>query len=159
MPSTTFKRLPVALCLFLSASIAAICLASLSNCVFTFLSGCRLSNWQRCLSAHVCMFCWCLWGALLSQTECWMALNPRDIRWRDSLRCYYPCGGVSSFSSSREVLGTMAWESCKRQSNGSFWSTRKIVMITQKHKNLQKGWIRRHFPRVRMCVCVFVKSY
>lgn len=92
MPPTTLKRSPVAVCLFLSASIAACELASptLSLCV----AAARRTGKPVSLSASIWVALhFFLSGARVSlRLSVGVGLNPGDIRWRDARSCHYPCG-------------------------------------------------------------------
>lgn len=128
---------PVAVCLFLSASIPAGCLPvswpvwlTVSLCI-SVAAACRTGKPAR-LSVSVCSAAVLLRGARLSQAELWVGLNPGDIRWRDARRCHYPCGEPHHHPAAEKALGTPAREDCERDSRDSLTSARKLWWSCEK---------------------------
>lgn len=63
------------------------------------------------------MLCSCLQGALLSPSlsaKRWMPLNPRDIRWRDTLRRHYHCRGSHHHPPAKRRLAQWLWKATKQ---------------------------------------------
>lgn len=147
MPPTSCSVSPVSVCLFLSASVPARCLPvsrpvwlTVSLCIST--NGC-LSNWQNRLSSCACVLCRCLGGAHLSWAKRWMALNPGDICWRDTLRCHYPCGESHHHPPAEPCSTQRPGEGCKRErkrvkESWQLWVGKKIVTIKWEKKKITR---------------------
>ncbi|KAM7372367.1 hypothetical protein PAMP_009541 [Pampus punctatissimus] len=68
-------------------------------------------------------------GAHHSQAERWVGLNPGDIRWRDALRCYYPCGESHHHPAARGARHASQGRLLERQPKLAKWGWGSGVAI------------------------------
>ena len=139
VPPNTLNCSPVAACLFLSASVAACELASLtlSLCV----AAARWTGKPVSLSASVWVALLFLFsGARVSlRLSVGVGLNPGDIRWRDARSCHYPCGEAhhhptAERRSARQPRKRERERERERESCDSLTSARKLWWSCKKRK-------------------------